>query len=226
MTTTRDPRPELALSASIVTADLLNLEVEFDRLLAAGVDSLHVDLEDGLFVPVMNLGTRLVEAAARWGKLPIDVHLMVEEPERIIQLLQGLPLQSVAFHVESTRYPRRVLGIISDSGWRASAAFNPATPVTDLAPWMPYLDNILMLTTEPERGGAPFLEASLRHVRAAVAASAAIGVSVTIDGGVDTSNIDLIASTGVTTVVVGRALFDSTDLEQTVARIKKGDSNE
>jgi len=217
---------QLAVSASIVTADLLNLEAEFERLLAAGVDSLHLDLEDGIFAPAMNLGTRLVEAAVRWEKLPVDVHLMVEEPERIITLLKGLPLQTVAFHAEATRYPRRVLGIIRDLGWRASIAFNPATRVADLSPLMPYLDNVLMLTTEPEQIGSPFLEACLPHVRGVVDEVTRLGVSVTIDGGVGISNIGLIADTGASTVVVGRALFESTNLAQTVARIKKGDSNE
>lgn len=217
---------DLIVSASIVAADLLNLEAEFERLLAAGIDSLHLDLEDGIFVPAMNLGTRLVEAALSWGKLPVEVHLMVEEPERILAMLRGMSLQSVAIHAESTRYPRRVLGIIRDEGWQSSIAFNPATHVPDLAPLMPHLDNVLMLTTEPEQSGSPFLPACLPHVRATVAQAAHLGISVTIDGGVSTSNIDLIADTGVSTVVVGRALFESTNLAQSVAHIKKGDSNE
>lgn len=226
MPSNHSPRLELAVSASLVTADLLNMDAELDRLLAAGVDSLHLDLEDGIFVPVMNLGTRLIEAAVRWGKLPVDVHLMVEHPESIIRLLDGLELQTVSFHAESTRYPRRLLRGIRDSGWQASIAFNPATPLSDFYSLAPYLDNALMLTTEPELGDMPFIEARLAQVRDAVAICTSLGASVTVDGGVDTTNADLIACTGVDTVVVGRTLFDSTQLRQTVERIKKGDTSE
>lgn len=226
MPTNHSPTHELAVSASIVTAELLTLEAEFERLLSAGVDSLHLDLEDGRFVPVMNLGTRAIEAAVRWGKLPVDVHLMVEDPERAILLIEGLRLQTVAVHAESTLYPRRLLGMIREQGWQAGIALNPATPMIDMATLAPYLDNVLMLTTEPEHCDAPFLEARLGQVRDAVKAAKSLGISVTVDGGVNTSNIELIANTGVNTVVVGRALFDSPQLEHTVARIRKGSAHE
>lgn len=220
------PRYGLAVSASIVTAELLTLEKEFERLLSAGVDSLHLDLEDGRFVPMMNLGTRVIGAAVRWGKLPVDVHLMVEEPERAIALLEGLPLRTVAVHAESTRYPRRMLSMIREQGWQAGIAFNPASSLLDIGTLQPFLDNFLMLTTEPERGDAPFVEARLDVVRETVDVAQSLGASVTVDGGVNATNIELIANTRVDTVVVGRALFDSQKLEDTVAKFKKGSVHE
>lgn len=214
------------MSASIVTAELLNLEAEFERLLAAGVESLHLDLEDGHFVPAMNLGSQIIEAASRWGKLPLDVHLMVDDPERTIRLLEGLPLRTVSVHAESTLYPRRMLGMIREQGWQASIAFNPSTKLLDFAALQPFLDNILMLTTEPELADPVFLESRLTEVREAVRAAKSLGATVTVDGGVNTSNIANIATTGVDTVVVGRALFDSPQLDNTVAVIRKGNSFE
>ncbi len=214
------------MSASIVTAQLLALESEFERLLAAGVNSLHVDIEDGTFVPVMNLGTRIVDAAVQWGKLPIDVHLMVENPESVLRLLYGLPLQKVSFHAEATRYPRRVLKIIREQGWKASIAFNPATPLFDLSTLLPHLDDVLMLTTEPENGDTPFLKGRLAAVQSAVNVCAPLGVSVTVDGGVGLSNIRRVVDAGAETVVIGRALFESLRLEQMVKQIKKGDLHE
>ena len=215
-------RPPVALSASIVTADLLRLQAQLDRLLAAGVDSLHVDLEDGRFVPVMNLGTRLVETAVEWGRLPVDVHLMVADPERAIGLLGALPLRTVAVHAESTRYPRRVLGMVRDRGWRAALALNPATPVPALAPLAPYVDEVLVLTSEPEDGRSPFIPGALDAVAAAVESARAVGATVVADGGIGDAEADLVAAAGADGIVVGRALLSADDLPARVRRLTKG----
>ncbi len=217
-------RAPLAVSASIITANLLALGDELDRLKAAGVDSLHLDIEDGSFVPIMNLGTRLVEAAVEWGGLPVDVHLMVDDPEDVLRLLDGLPLRSVAIHAESTRYPRRVLRKVTEHGWKAALALNPRTPVPEITALRPYLDHVLMLTTEPEDGDLTFLSSRLDAIRALTVETTPLGVSVMVDGGVNAENADLIAASGATDVVVGRALFTATDLASTVQSIKKGNA--
>lgn len=215
-------RTPLTVSASIVTANLLTLRDELERLLTAGVNSLHLDIEDGSFVPIMSLGTRLVEAAVEWGKLPVDVHLMVNEPEDVLRLLGSLPLRSVAIHAESTRYPRRVLRKVTEHGWKAGLALNPRTPVPELTALRPYLDYVLMLTTEPEDGDLTFLSSRLDAIHTLTTVTAPRGVSVMVDGGVNAENADLIAASGATKVVVGRALFAATDLASTVQRIKGG----
>ena len=161
----------------------------------------------------------------KW-ELPVDVHLMVDDPEQAIRQLEGLQLQTVWVHIESTLYPRRVLGMIREQTWKAGIALNPATAMVSQSTLQPYLNSILMLTTEPERYDAPFLEGRLDQVREAAVAAKSHGISVTVDGGVNTANIELIADTGVDTVVVGRALFDSPQLHETVARIKKGGDHE
>lgn len=208
----------LSVSASIVAAQLLDLREELERLRSAGVDGVHVDIEDGRFVPVMGLGTRLAEAAGEWGGLPVDVHLMVSDPERVIALLGSARLDAIAVHAESTPYPRRVLGMIRDTGRRAGLALNPATPLPDLDPVSDHLDYLLMLTTEPETDPA-FLHGRL----AAVARMSETGIPVIVDGGVTTAQVSAIATAGATGVVAGRALFASDDLAATV-RALHGDA--
>ena len=206
----------LTISASIVSAELLDLREELGRARDAGVDRIHVDIEDGTFVPVMNLGTRLAESAVRWGELPVDVHLMVEHPEQVIGMLDGVDVDSIAIHAESTRYPRRVLGMIGETGRRAGLAINPATPLPDLALLQPYLDYVLVLTTDPEDIPPAFLDARL----AAIGQLTKGGIPVVVDGGVNAQNAGAIVATGATGVVVGRALFGSTDMAATVRAIR------
>lgn len=215
-------RGPLSVSASIVSAQLLTLREELERLREAGVDSVHLDIEDGNFVPVMNLGTRIVECVVEWGGLPAEVHLMVSDPEEVLRMLDGLELHSIAFHAESTQYPRRVLRIIKESGRRAGLALNPASPIPELGILAPYLDFVIVLTTEPEEGSTAFLADRLAAVTEIVAAGQAHGVSVIVDGAVDASTADAVAAAGATGVVVGRALFSSADLPATVRTIKKG----
>lgn len=215
-------RPSVSVSASIVTADLLNLERDLGRLREAGVESVHIDLEDGVFVPEMNLGIRIVEAVARWDRLPIDVHLMVSDPEGVIDLLASMPIRTVAIHLESTRYPRRVLALVKRRGWRAALAVNPASGAPNLTHLVPHLDEVLVLSTEPEADGAPFLEASLPVITSTTDHARALGVPVVVDGGVTAENVDAIAFAGASRVVVGRALFSTPDLPALVRRISKG----
>ncbi len=215
-------RPPLQVSASIVTAELLRLEQELDRLRDAGVESIHIDLEDGVFVPEFNLGVRIADAVLRWGGLPVDVHLMVSDPEGMLELLGDRALRTVAVHLESTRYPRRVLALVKERGWRASLAVNPASGAPSLANLAPHLDEVLLLTTEPERGSAPFLESALADVAAVAAEARAMGARVVVDGGVSAGNADAVARAGADAVVVGRALFASAELPSLVARISKG----
>ncbi|MBX3098467.1 MAG: hypothetical protein KF761_02715 [Salinibacterium sp.] len=206
----------LTISASIVSAELLDLREELGRARDAGVDRIHVDIEDGAFVPVMNLGTRLAESAVQWGGLPVDVHLMVEHPEEVIRMLDGVAVDSIAIHAESTRYPRRVLGIIRSTGRRAGLALNPASPLPELAALDPYLDYVLLLTTEPEDIVPAFLGARL----AAIEQLSTGGIPVVVDGGVDPGNAGAVAAAGAAGVVVGRALFGSTDMAATVTAIR------
>jgi ribulose-phosphate 3-epimerase len=146
---------------------------------------------------------------------------MVEDPERVLDLIGSAPLAAIAIHAESTRYPRRVLRLVRESGRRAGLALNPVSAVPDLAALAPYLDYVLMLTTDPEHLDPPFLEARLDTVASVAEQCRALGASVVVDGGVDPVNAARIAAAGSRAVVVGRALFGADDLPATVAAIQQ-----
>lgn len=200
----------MLVTASIISAPLLELGDVLERLRESGVDALHIDVEDGHFVPELGLGLRVVEDVAAWGGLPVDVHLMVADPEFAIARLRGLPLRSVAIHLEATRYPRRVLRQIREAGWRAGLAVNPVTSLPELGRLAPHLDYVLQLTTEPEPD-PDFLTGMLATLPASAAAARAVGVELWVDGGVSEDNAESLAAMGVDSVVVGRALIDSAD---------------
>ncbi|MBX3194765.1 MAG: ribulose-phosphate 3-epimerase [Microbacteriaceae bacterium] len=205
------------MSASIVAARLLDLREELGRLRSAGVDGIHVDIEDGVFVPAMGLGLNALDAVAEWGGLPIDVHLMVSDPERVLALMGDVPVDAVAVHLESTPYPRRVLAMVRESGRRAGLALNPATPVPELGVLTDHLDYLLMLTTEPEISDPAFLEGRLPAIRELAEGS---GIPVIVDGGVTPDLAPRIAEAGASGVVVGRALFGEGDPADAVRRIQ------
>lgn len=209
----------LIVSASLVEADLLHLADVLESLASAGVDSLHLDLEDGTFVPELNLGTMLVRACTRWGKLPVDVHLMIADPESALRLLAGLPLRTVHVHAEATRYPRRVLGAVRAAGWRPGLAVNPASALPDLAGLAGLVDELLILTTEPDLSGAQFIPNGLERVRTAVTLARTHAIPVVVDGGVGPGNAGEVARAGAAGVVMGRALVTAPDPASVVAHL-------
>lgn len=215
--------PRLAVAASIAAAPLLALGDELERLRSAGVDSIHIDIEDGVFVPEMNLGLRVLEEVVRWGRLPVDVHLMVTDPERLLRRLGALNVSSIAIHAEAVAYPRRVLRMITEMGCAAGLAFNPATSPQNLEYLAPFLEHVLLLTSEPESGGAEFLDAVAAMCAELVPRAAVLGARVVVDGGVRQDNAAPLRESGVHTVVVGRALVAADDPSAVVAHISTGE---
>lgn len=207
----------MLLAASIISAPVLALRDTLERLRDAGVDTVHIDVEDGHFVPQLGLGLRVVEDVAAWAGLPVDVHLMVSRPEPVIAALRGLSLRSVAIHLEATGYPRRVLRQVKEAGWRAGLALNPSTGLPDIRRLSPHVDYVLQLTTEPEPDPG-FITAMLDTIPDAVALAHEAGVDYCVDGGVTVEHVDALAAAGVDEVVLGRALIDSTDTPGLVSR--------
>lgn len=200
----------IRISPSVAAAPLDSLERLVGELEQAGADSLHIDLEDGTFVPgVMNLGTRIISELASLTRLPLDVHMMVREPERMLPAVVAAGAAQVSFHFEASPYPRRILRMIKDQGLTSGLAFNPKTPVPDLTYLMPLLDFIDILTTEPELPDWPFLPATLEKVRALDGLRTQAGASylIQVDGGISIENASEAARAGADILVAGRAVF-------------------
>lgn len=177
------------------------------NLEAAGADALHFDIEDGSFVPVMTLGTKIISDLQGLTKLPFDVHLMMVNPEWLIPALAEMGIQRLSVHFEACPYPRRVLRQIHERGIQAGLAFNPATPLPDLAYLKPYLSFVLILTSEPEIPDSPFLPEALGKLRKGKQGKALEGIEWMADGGINAGNLAQVRGAGADAAVIGRAVF-------------------
>lgn len=186
----------------------------------AGADSIHFDIEDGSFVPVMTLGTRIIRDSRSLTRLPFDVHLMMVNPEWILPELVAHGANRISVHYEACSYPRRVLRQIVLLGAQAGIAFNPATPLPDLQYLSPYLSFVVILTTEPEIPDCPFLPKVLDKVREGRQVQGQEGFEWVVDGGVTAENISHIVEAGADTVVVGRAVFSEGKIFENMAALR------
>lgn len=210
----------LRIAPSLASAPMPHLSRVIADLEAARADSIHFDVEDGSFMPVMALGTKIIADLRPLTRLPFDVHLMMVNPEWILPDLAAYGANRISVHYEACPYPRRVLRQIVSLGAQAGLAFNPATPIPDLSYLAPYLSFIVVLTTEPEMPDCPFLPEVLEKVREGKQAAGQARCEWVVDGGVNAENISQIQKAGVDTVVVGRAVFKEGKITENMAALR------
>lgn len=198
---------QVKLSVSLAAAPLERLGAVVQALTTAQVDYLHFDIEDGVFVPVMTLGTKMISDLRPLTPLPFDVHLMMVNPEWLIPDLVRMGANRISVHYEACPYPRRTLRKIVEAGAQAGIALNPATPLPELAYLRPYLDFVLILTSEPEVPDCPFLPAVAEKVRRGKHQPGLEGVEWVVDGGINAQNLPQVVAAGADTLVIGRAIF-------------------
>ncbi len=211
----------IKISPSLAAAPLTHIISIIHELEQGGADYVHFDIEDGVFVPMMTLGTRLIADLRPISRLPFDVHLMTVNPEWLVREVIALGANRVSVHYEACPYPRRVLRTIQSLGAIPGIAFNPATPLPDLRFLLPYLRFVVILTTEPEGEDCPFLEAVLEKVRQGRAQSGLEDVEWVVDGGITPLNINQVARAGAHTVVVGRYLFSEGKVREHLAKLRE-----
>jgi len=209
------------IASSLVAAPLAHPKQVVAELENAGVDFLHFDIEDGVFVPVMNLGIKIIRDLRPLTTLPFDVHLMTVDPEWLSKEVTQAGADRVSVHYEACMYPRRVLRQIVDLGAVAGIAINPATSLPDLSFLRPYLSFVVILTTEPEITDSPFLEEILAKVQQGKAQPGMQTIEWVVDGGINAENIQRVLHAGADTVVVGRYVFSQGDIHQRVQHLRK-----
>jgi ribulose-phosphate 3-epimerase len=209
----------LKISPSLVSAPFLSLDQAIRDLESAGADMVHFDIEDGYFVPVMNLGLKSIRELRPLTELPFDVHLMMMNPEWIIPVLSDYGVNRLSVHYEACPYPRRILKKIASYGMQAGLAFNPKTPLPDLNFCLPYLSFIVLLTTEPEDWSGEYLPSVLDKMR--INKDKFENVEWVIDGGVNFNNIREIYIAGANVVVSGRAVFEDGKIIENVQGLKE-----
>jgi ribulose-phosphate 3-epimerase len=199
------------VAPSILSADFARLREQVSEVLDAGARVIHVDVMDGHFVPPITVGPLVVEALAgqvRDAGAMLDVHLMIERPERQLREFVAAGAHSVTFHAEATPHVAYAAGLLREQGAGVSVAINPATPVGALAEIAGAIDMALCMTVNPGWGGQPFIVHSLDkvgRVRAIVGAD----VAVEVDGGIDTDTAPACLTAGANVFVAGSAIFDA-----------------
>lgn len=213
------PLTEKWVSPSLLSADFANLERDMNALAAAGADLLHVDVMDGHFVPNLTIGIPVVESLKKVAPLPLDVHLMIEKPERYIEGFIKAGSDYLTIHVESTEKPADVLRRIRELGARPGITLRPGTPLSAVEPYLDLVDLVLVMTVEPGFGGQSFREdqvpkmAELKRLRAEKKYSYLIEV----DGGVSDKTVQQCADADV--LVAGSYVFKN-DLRSAIRKLK------
>ncbi|MEO3938757.1 ribulose-phosphate 3-epimerase [Dermatophilaceae bacterium Soc4.6] len=201
----------MQISPSILSADFANLEAQL-RLIG-NADWAHVDVMDNHFVPNLTLGLPVVEALLRVSPIPLDCHLMIDDPDRWAPEYAEAGAQSVTFHVEVARDPRALARTLRAAGARAGMALKPNTPWAPYADLLPDLDMVLVMTVEPGFGGQSFMADQMPKVRAVRESVRASGgeVWVQVDGGVSAQTIEQCAEAGADVFVAGSAVYGAED---------------
>jgi ribulose-phosphate 3-epimerase len=201
------------VAASLLNADLGRLAEEIAVVEAAGADWIHVDVMDGCFVPNITFGPSIVEHVRKITKLPVDVHLMIVEPERHLAAFADAGADVISVHVEACRHLQRALAHIRELGKRAGAVLNPHTSEEALHWVLGDLDQVLVMTVNPGFGGQAFLPAvvpKIRRVRELIDA-AGVAIDLQVDGGISPKTAKTVVEAGARVLVVGNAIFGEKD---------------
>ena len=211
------------IAPSILSADFSRLGEEVKRVEQAGADWIHVDVMDGAFVPNSTIGPLVVEAVRRTTALPLDVHLMIEKPERYVTDFVKAGASTVSVHVEACPHLHRSLAQIREAGARASVALNPATPASAVEPVLSEADQLLVMTVNPGFGGQKFIEGTLSKIEALRRwiTDRGLGIAIEVDGGVSEETIERAARAGADVFVAGTAVFGAPDYAHAIASLRR-----
>lgn len=210
------------VAPSVLAADFANLESEIRMINESQADWIHVDIMDGVFVPNLSMGLPVVEAIHRHAKKPLDVHLMIVQPERYIEAFQKAGAATISVHLEASPNLHRTIQQIKSVGCKAGVAINPHTSVDQLEDILEDIDLVCMMSVNPGYGGQKFIEhtyAKVKRLKKMIEATHA-KVLIEIDGGVNQKNAAPLMNAGADVLVAGNFVFSSPDPKQVIEQLK------
>ena len=214
---------EIRIAPSILAADFSALRDELASIEAAGADWVHVDVMDGRFVPNITIGPFVVDAVRRCTALPLDVHLMIVEPERYVADFVRAGASTLGIHVETCPHLHRSVAQIREAGARAAVVLNPATPASSVEPVLGDVDQVLVMTVNPGFGGQKFIESTLPKIETLRRwiDERDLDVDLEVDGGVGPETIARVARAGANVFVAGTAVFGTPDRAAAIAALRR-----
>lgn len=210
------------IAPSILSADFARLGEEIKDVERGGADYIHVDVMDGHFVPNITIGPLIVEAIRPVTKLPLDVHLMIENPDQYIEAFAKAGADYITVHVEACRHLHRTIQLIKSTGVKAGVVLNPATPVDSLKHIIEDVDMVLLMSVNPGFGGQKFISSVLPKIRLVkeLADSLNPDLEIEVDGGVNEETAKLVIEAGANVLVAGSAVFNKEDREAAIASLR------
>jgi ribulose-phosphate 3-epimerase len=210
------------IAPSILSADFSNLTQQIRLSEMGGADWIHCDVMDGHFVPNITIGPVIVKAVRESTKLPVDVHLMIEKPDRYLGAFANAGADYISVHVEEVVHLNRSINRIKELGCKAGVVINPATPVKSIVDVAEYIDLLLIMTVNPGFGGQKFISNSLRRIEEAVNLRSKFNADflIEIDGGINNETIVTAKKAGADVFVAGSAIFHSDNITAATAELK------
>lgn len=217
------------LAPSILSADFSRLGDDIMEAENSGADLIHVDVMDGHFVPNITIGPLVVDAISKITTLPIDVHLMIENPSDYVELFskvldksnRDISLDYISFHIEASYHPHRLLNKIRELKVKSGIALNPSTPISTITHLLDSMDLLILMTVNPGFGGQSFIETMLPKIKEAKKLIKGSDIEILVDGGVTEKNIKKIRDAGADILVAGSAVFNKKDsIKNNIIRLK------
>ena len=210
------------VAPSILAADFLNLGKDVMKVNESLADWIHLDIMDGLFVPNISFGFPIVQHVKKVSTKPLDVHLMIIDPDRYLTKFRDSGANNLTVQYEACIHLHRTVTEIRNLGMKAGVAINPHTPVMLLKNTLPFVDMILIMTVNPGFGGQSFIPDSYNKIRelSKMIGDGGYDIKIQVDGGIDTSNAAKLVETGANVLVAGNSVFGSEDPVETIRRLK------
>ncbi|NKE05317.1 MULTISPECIES: ribulose-phosphate 3-epimerase [Mesobacillus] len=210
------------IAPSILSADFARLGEEIKDVERGGADYIHVDVMDGHFVPNITIGPLIVEAIRPVTKLPLDVHLMIENPDQYIEAFAKAGADYITVHVEASRHLHRTIQLIKSTGVKAGVVLNPATPVDSLKHIIEDVDMVLLMSVNPGFGGQKFISSVLPKIKQVKELADALNpdLEIEVDGGVNEETAKLCVEAGANVLVAGSAVFNKEDRGTAIASLR------